>query len=217
VQSAIATIISDAIAYRARALASRANNRNANAYTRGIVNENIVYMQNQYTTGPGLTAALKAINNAGSAFKANTKTWGKKATKKEAKAWYNDKGEPKRMHIGVITNHNIGDVYNKSQVKTLYFDKNAVLGMQRRLYTKKDLVQMKGLCPITRQTMVPYLLPTNIQFRVRQYMDKRHIQSKKIARTKLGAKATHTAIKKEAANLYNNTNAIKSVSSVTRS
>jgi hypothetical protein len=174
-------------------------------------------MQNNYTGGGGLTNAMNAMNRVGNAFKANTKTWGKKATKKQAKAWYNDKGEPKRMHIGVITNHNIGDVYTKPQVKTLYFDKNAILSMQRRLYTKQDLVRMKGLCPISRQPMVPYLLPTNIQFRIRQYMDKRHTQSKKIARTKLGAKATHTAIKKEAANLYNNTNAIKSVSSVTRS
>ena len=185
VQSAIATIISDAIAYRARALASRANN-NATMYAAGPLPPNDPYLlqQNNYAGGGGLTHALNAMEKTSNNFKVKT-TWGRRANKTTASAWYNQTtGKIKKMNHSVI--HNIigqnkfrpGPINGNTQ---LYFDAN---DPKRHLFTKNGMVGSRGLNPYYGKNtpMRPYLLPRAVNQELFRFMAARERNARTAAR-----------------------------------
>ena len=204
VQSAIATIISDAIAYRymhgidinsgsnnnnarANAIARARSNRNAIArarannnaarYAAGPPPPNDPYLvqQNNYAGGDGRNEAMNAMKNASNNFKLKT-TWGRRANKNTASAWYNQTTKKiKKMNHSVINNiigqnkFRPGPINGNTQ---LYFDAN---DPKRHLFTKNGMVGSRGLNPYYGKNtlMRPYLLPRDVNQELFRFMASR--------------------------------------------
>ena len=208
-------LISDtANSYRARALASRANNSNTPARANSNSNSNNNNNNNNYNNNTRARMANEynrmvagnighILNTKANNFKKNTK-WGVRA-RNNAGAWYNTINKKlRRINTNVISNFIGGNVYKPSQLNTLYFDANAKGNGGRKLYTKNTIVRAGGINPATSTLMVPRLLPNNVKTAINQFMRRRGINATKQAKKILPANATKNAIKKKAVNIYNN-------------
>ena len=205
VQSAIATIISDAIAYRymhgidinsgsnnnnaranRNAIARARANNNAARYAAGPPPPNDPYLvqQNNYAGGDGRNEAMNAMKNASNNFKLKT-TWGRRANKNTASAWYNQTTKKiKKMNHSVINNiigqnkFRPGPINGNTQ---LYFDAN---DPKRHLFTKNGMVGSRGLNPYYGKNtpMRPYLLPRAVNQELFRFMATRERNARTAAR-----------------------------------
>ena len=229
VQSAIAVIISDAIAYsnnyynrnsgsnnnnrngnnnnnsnnNARTISNaRANSNNNNNNNNNYNNNTRARMANEYNRMVAGNIG-HILNTKANNFKKNTK-WGVRA-RNNAGAWYNTINKKlRRINTNVISNFIGGNVYKPSQLNTLYFDANAKGNGGRKLYTKNTIVKSGGVNPATSTIMVPRLLPNNVKLAINQFMRRRGMNATKQAKRNLPNNATKNAIKKKALEIYNN-------------
>ena len=220
VQSAIAVIISDAIAYsntfynrnsgsnNSNARASNSNNNGNNERgmePRRLFNNNSNSNNNHNYAGWANRHAREIINNKSKKFAVGTK-WGVKANKNNAKEWYNSTtGKLKNVTANNVYANGIGgDVFKPGQLKNLYFNANAKGSAARKLYTSRTIKQSQGKNPYTQQPFKPRKLTANMINAVRESMKRRGVNSTKNAKKILGKNATKAAIKKKAMELYMN-------------
>lgn len=186
---------------------ARANN-NAARYAAGPPPPNDPYLvqQNNYAGGDGRNEAMNAMKNASNKFKLKT-TWGRRANKNTASAWYNQTTKKiKKMNHSVINNiigqnkFRPGPINGNTQ---LYFDAN---DPKRHLFTKNGMIGSRGLNPYYGKNihMRPYLLPRDVNQELFRFMATREQKAQKAAR--------RPRITRNANNFYNsNTNNVGGV------
>ena len=190
------------------AIARARANRNAASYAAGPPPPNDPYLvqQNNYAGGDGRNEAMNAMKNASNKFKLKT-TWGRRANKNTASAWYNQTTKKiKKMNHSVINNiigqnkFRPGPINGNTQ---LYFDAN---DPKRHLFTKNGMVGSRGLNPYYGKNihMRPYLLPRDVNQELFRFMATREQKAQKAAR--------RPRITRNANNFYNsNTNNVGGV------
>ena len=97
-----------------------------------------------------------------------------RASKEQARNWYNNDGKLKKMTNNVVTSAITLQKFTKKQVKndTLYFDGAAKRNGVRQLYTMNQIKMMKFKNPFTREPMLPLKLPKNIKTAIIKYLKK---------------------------------------------